>query len=160
MILRMLVLLLDVTAVDGKAPPQPLAAEISQSGGTIGRDGTNALTLPDSFNRVSRVHASVTFPAGYATISNASVSLPLRVRDVDLAFRESMLISANDTIEIGPYLIRAHFVEQRANDAIPALLTDANFKQQTQYRTEIPAKNSYLLTPFSFSSITFKNSSP
>lgn len=135
----MLVLVLIVTAVDGIASPRPMSAEIPPSGGTIGRDDFNVLALPDSFNRVSRVHAAISFPAGYATISNVSVTLPLRVRDIDLAFRESVLISANDSIEIGPYVIHAQLVERSVDDAPVALQTETNFKQQTVHRAQIPA---------------------
>ncbi len=135
----MLVLVLSVDTVDGIPPSRPLSATIPASGGRIGRDDTNTLVLPDSFSRVSRVHAAISFPAGYATISNASVTLPLRVGDVDLAYRESVLVSADDNIEIGPYVIRAEFVEQSAKVTTPGPITEMQFERRTERRSAVAA---------------------
>lgn len=135
----MLALLLSVATVDGAAPPQPLEATVSATGGSLGRDDENTLVLPDSFSRVSRVHAAISFPAGYATISNASMSLPLRVGDVDLAYRESVLLKENDSIEIGPYVIRAQFVERQVVSETQFRRTELRTEQRTMRRTAIPA---------------------
>lgn len=133
----MLALVLLVATVDGVAPPEPMSVTIPDTGGTIGRDQTNALALPDSFSRVSRVHAAISFPAGYATISNASVTLPLRVGDVDLAFRESKLMSANDAIEIGPYVLRIQFVERSTHVVAPSPITEVQYERRTERRDMI-----------------------
>ena len=135
----MLALVLTVASVDGAAPPQPLSVTIPVTGGAIGRDSSNTLALPDAFSRVSRVHAMISFPAGYATISNASLTLPLRVGDVDLVYRESVLLVADDTIEIGPYIIRALFVERSVDTKTQGPRTDVRYEQRTVRRTAISA---------------------
>ena len=135
----MLALVLAVASVDGVAPPQPLSVTIPATGGAIGRDSSNTLALPDAFSRVSRVHAMVSFPAGYATISNASLTLPLRVGDVDLVYRESVLLVSDDTIEIGPYIIRALFVERSVDTKTQGPHTEVRYEQRTVRRTAISA---------------------
>ncbi len=135
----MLVLVLSVVTVDGASPPHPLSATFPASGGSIGRDESNTLVLPDSFNRVSRVHAAVSFPAGYATISNASVTLPLRVGDSDLAYRESVLVTADGNIEIGPYVICAEFVERSAKVMTSGPTTEVHFDRRSERRTAVAA---------------------
>ena len=135
----MLALVLAVVSVDGAAPPQPLSVTIPATGGAIGRDTSNTLALPDAFSRVSRVHASISFPAGYATISNSSLTLPLRVGDVDLVYRESVLLVADDTIEIGPYIIRALFVEGSVDAKTQGPRTEVRYEQRTVRRTAISA---------------------
>ena len=135
----MLALVLSVASVDGANPSQPISATFPDSGGTMGRGDENTLVLPDSFSRVSRVHAAITFPAGYATISNASMTLPLRVRDVELAYRESLLLKADDSIEIGPYLIRVTFAEREiVNPESSGPRIERRSEQRTARRAAIP----------------------
>jgi len=75
-------------------------------GGTIGRDEGNTLVLQDKHRRVSRLHASITFPEGLPTIANASTSLPVTVGSTVLAYGQKMQLSGGDLIEIGPFLLR------------------------------------------------------
>ena len=101
-------IILKVVTVDAALPVQALARSFDASGGTIGRDDTNALALPDKHRRVSRLHATISFPAGVPTITNSSSSLPISVGEQQLDFGESMPIHHGAMIEVGPYILQAH----------------------------------------------------
>jgi FHA domain-containing protein len=75
-------------------------------GGTIGRDEGNTLVLQDKHRRVSRLHASITFPEDLPTITNASSSLPVTVSTSVLSYGQKTQLSAGDLIEIGPFVLR------------------------------------------------------
>ena len=101
-------LILKVISVDAALPTQALSRSFDANGGTIGRDESNTLSLPDRHRRVSRLHATVSFPGGVATITNSSTSLPISVGEQALDFGESMPIIHGANIEIGPYILQAH----------------------------------------------------
>src|SRR4029079_8951651 len=75
---RMPQITLDLVSLDSK-PLVGLSRRFEGAGGTIGRDAGNTLALPDSHRRVSRLHASITFPDGVPTITNSSAVLPIGV---------------------------------------------------------------------------------
>lgn len=100
-------LTLTVLTVDALAPAQRLVALFDARGGTIGRDEGNSMALPDRHRRVSRLHATVSFPGGIPTLTNSSTSLPILVGDQQLDSGESMLIVNGTQIEIGPYVLLA-----------------------------------------------------
>ncbi|MEO7252858.1 MAG: type VI secretion system-associated FHA domain protein TagH [Casimicrobium sp.] len=110
-------IILKVVTVDAAQPAQAFARSFDASGGTIGRDDTNALALPDKHRRVSRLHATISFPAGVPTITNSSSSLPISVGEQQLDFGESMPIHHGVLIEVGPYILQAHSL---SFDATPA----------------------------------------
>jgi len=101
---------LEVVSIDS-APVPDRRCCFSGVGGTIGRDEGNTLVLQDKHRRVSRLHASVTFPDGVPTIANASTTLPISVGSTLLNHGEKIRLSAGDLIEIGPFVLRA-----RANE--------------------------------------------
>lgn len=101
-------IILKVVSVDAALPAQAFARSFDASGGTIGRDESNTLSLPDKHRRVSRLHATVSFPAGVPTITNSSTSLPISVGEQQLDYGDSMPISHGASIEIGPYILQAH----------------------------------------------------
>jgi len=111
-------IILKVVTVDAAQPAQALARSFDASGGTIGRDDTNALALPDKHRRVSRLHATISFPAGVPTITNSSTSLPISVGEQQLDFGESMPIHHGAMIEVGPYILQAHSLSLDASPAI------------------------------------------
>lgn len=111
-------IILKVVTVDAAQPVQALARSFDANGGTIGRDDTNALALPDKHRRVSRLHATISFPAGVPTITNSSTSLPISVGEQQLDFGESMPINHGAMIEVGPYILQAHSLSL---DAAPAV---------------------------------------
>jgi FHA domain-containing protein len=111
-------LTLQVISVDANAPDGVMVRTFGQEGGSLGRDDANFFVLPDKHRRVSRLHASVSFPGGVATITNASASLAITVGDVLLEHGESMPLVTGATIEIGPYLLQARL----GNEQVPAQL--------------------------------------
>jgi len=92
-------------------------------GGTIGRDEGNTLVLQDKHRRVSRLHASITFPEDQPTITNASTSLPVTVGTSVLAYGQKMRLAAGDLIEIGPFVLRVR--AQASQDIEDAFLAHA-----------------------------------
>ncbi len=101
-------LTLQVVSIDAAPVAQPTMHAFEESGGSIGRDDTNFLSLPDKHRRVSRLHATISFPGGMPTITNSSTSLPLSVGEQQLDGGESMPITQGALIEIGPYILQAH----------------------------------------------------
>ena len=96
---------LDVVSVDSTPVPDR-SCHFTGVGGTIGRDEGNTLVLQDKHRRVSRLHASITFPDGVATIANASTTLPISVGSTVLNHGEKVRLNAGDSIEIGPFILR------------------------------------------------------
>jgi FHA domain-containing protein len=99
---------LQVVSLDASPVAQPMTRAFESDGGTIGRDDTNMLALPDKHRRVSRLHATISFPGGMPTITNSSSSLPISVGEQQLDSGDSMPIGHGTLIEIGPYILRAH----------------------------------------------------
>jgi FHA domain-containing protein len=101
-------LTLQVVSIDAVPVAQSTVRAFDSSGGSIGRDDTNFFALPDKHRRVSRLHATISFPGGMPTITNSSTSLPLSVGEQQLDGGESLPITQGALIEIGPYVLMAH----------------------------------------------------
>ncbi len=112
---------LDVLTFDSVPLPVARSCRFDGDGGTIGRDEVNTLVLEDMHRRVSRLHATITFPAGVPTLTNASTSLQLCVGDETLDGGQALGLSAGDTVEIGPYVLRV-----RSTEAIDILMPTQN----------------------------------
>ncbi len=106
---------LEVLSLDSNPLPERRCV-FSGVGGTIGRDAGNTLVLQDKHRRVSRLHASITFPQDLPTITNASTSLPVTVGTSVLAYAQKMQLSAGDRIEIGPFILRVRAPASKAID--------------------------------------------
>jgi len=111
-------LTLKVVSVDAVAPQEAYSRAFDSNGGTIGRDDSNSMPLPDKHRRVSRLHATISFPGGVATVTNSSTSLPISVAEQQLDSGESAPIANGTLIEIGPYILQASF-------ALPGQLASA-----------------------------------
>ncbi|MBP9905607.1 MAG: type VI secretion system-associated FHA domain protein TagH [Rhodoferax sp.] len=96
---------LEVVSIDS-VPASDRRCAFSGVGGTIGRDEGNTMVLQDKHRRVSRLHASITFPDGVPTVANASTTLPISVGTTLLNHGEKMRLHAGDLIEIGPFVLR------------------------------------------------------
>ena len=107
-------LVLQVVSLDAAPPSQMVVRAFGDGGGTIGRDDTNSLALPDKHRRVSRLHATISFPGGIATITNSSTSLPISVGEQQVDSGESMPIANGALIEIGPYVLQAKITSASA----------------------------------------------
>ena len=115
-------LTLQVVSIDAAPVGQRTLHSFDDSGGSIGRDESNFLALPDKHRRVSRLHATISFPGGTPTITNSSTSLPLSVGEQQLDGGESMPITQGALIEIGPYILQAHLEQVAAAAATPAMI--------------------------------------
>lgn len=96
---------LEVLTLDSVPLSELRRCRFDSNGGTIGRDEVNTLVLEDVHRRVSRLHATITFPAGIPTITNASTSLQMGVGELTLDCGKAMHLSAGDMLEIGPYVL-------------------------------------------------------
>lgn len=144
-------LTLQVVSIDAAPVEQPMLHAFDDSAGSIGRDETNFLVLPDKHRRVSRLHATISFPGGMPTITNSSTSLPLAVGEQQLDGGESMPITQGALIEIGPYILQAHVgavsrelsptvsgARAGARDALPTVMPPAATP------AALPASNAFL----------------
>ena len=105
---------LDLVSMDSTPLPTPRSCRFEGLGGTIGRDEGNTLVLQDKHRRVSRLHASVTFPDGVATIANASTTLPISVGTKVLAGGHKAVLAEGDQIEIGPFVLKVRAAKMDA----------------------------------------------
>ncbi len=104
-------LVFDVAALDYVFPALPRTCAIGPGGGTLGRDERNTLVLPDRYQRVSRLHAEITFVRGVPILSNRSRTLVVNVGDQELLPGDSAIVQDEDVIEVGPYLLSARLRE-------------------------------------------------
>jgi FHA domain-containing protein len=95
---------LDLVSLDNK-PLAGLSRRFEGSGGTIGRDEGNTLALPDAQRRVSRLHATISFPGGVPTITNSSAVLPIGVDGMQLDCGQAMPLEPGMSLNIGPYAL-------------------------------------------------------
>lgn len=113
-------LVFDVTALDYVFPALPRTCAMGLAGGTVGRDERNTLVLPDRYQRVSRLHAEITFVRGVPILSNRSRSLVVNVGEQEVLPGDSAIVQDDDLIEIGPYLLTARL---HHGQRIPATVT-------------------------------------
>ncbi len=116
---------LSVLSIDSLSPPTIISVRFDKDGGTIGRDEGNTMALPDKLRRVSRLHGTITFVDGKATLSNSSTSLPIMVGEQQLDYGEAIRINDGMHIEFGPYVLVAALASARpavppARDALIA----------------------------------------
>ncbi len=142
-------LTLQVVSIDAAPVGQPTLHTFDESGGSIGRDETNVLALPDKHRRVSRLHATISFPGGMPTITNSSTSLPLSVGEQQLDGGESMPITQGALIEIGPYILQAHVGAM--GSAAPPPVPPAHAIRRDVLPTVMPA--AILAAPPAFSQV-------
>lgn len=114
-------LVFDVAALDYVFPALPRTCTIGLSGGTLGRDERNTLVLPDRYQRVSRLHAEITFVRGVPILSNKSRTLVVNVGDQEVLPGDSAIVQDEDVIEIGPYLLNARLHDGRRTN-VPVLV--------------------------------------
>ncbi len=117
-------LTLQVISVDTNPPDGLMRRTFGVNGGSIGRDESNFFMLPDQHRRVSRLHATVSFPGGVATITNASSSLTVEVGDVQLERGDSVPLLNGALVEIGPYMLRAIFDADNVIASAPSHVND------------------------------------
>lgn len=112
-------LILEIAALDYVFPAPLRICAIGPTGGTIGRDERNTFVLPDRYQRVSRLHAEVTFVRGVPILSNRSATLVVNVGEQEVDPGESAIVQDEDVIEVGPYLLYAHVKDERPPTPAP-----------------------------------------
>jgi FHA domain-containing protein len=98
---------IEVTSYNGLPPVQPICAELSEQGGSIGRADSNALVLPDLEKHISRLHASIIFRGGSFVIQDHGTVTPVYVNGRPLGNGQEAVIVSGDEIGIGCYMLRA-----------------------------------------------------
>ena len=110
-------LVFDIAALDYVFPALPRTCAIGLTGGTLGRDERNTLVLPDRYQRVSRLHAEITFVRGVPILSNKSRTLVVTVGDQEVLPGNSAIVQDDDVVEVGPYLLNARIRDSRCSAA-------------------------------------------
>ena len=98
---------IQVTSYNGLPPVQPISAEFSEQGGSIGRADNNTLALPDPEKHISRLHASIISRNGTLVIQDHGTVTPVYVNGRQLGNGQEAVIANGDEIAIGGYLLRA-----------------------------------------------------
>jgi FHA domain-containing protein len=95
-----------VISYNGLPPVQPISAEIGEQGGSIGRDDSNTLVLPDLAKHISRLHAAITFRGGNFVIQDRGTVTPVYVNGQELGNGQETVIVAGYEIAIGGFKLR------------------------------------------------------
>ncbi|MCM2252316.1 MAG: type VI secretion system-associated FHA domain protein TagH [Ramlibacter sp.] len=95
---------LDLVSLDDK-PVAGASCRFEGAGGTIGRDEGNTLALPDPHRRVSRLHATISFPHDVPTITNSSTVLTIDAGGAQLKSGQAMPLAQGMRLGIGPYVL-------------------------------------------------------
>jgi len=109
------VLTIEVIAVHGRPPAAPIAARFTESGGTIGRDASCTLMLPDPERRISRRHAVITCRDNQLFLRSQGV-MPITLNGSPLGFDAETPIAQGDRFEIGDFTLQ---VRAEASDTAP-----------------------------------------
>ena len=112
------VLTIEVTAINGARPPVPMSAQFDQTGGSIGRDASCTLVLPDPEKRISRRHAVIVFAAGTFRLRNQGSAIAVLLNGQPVDYGAEVPLASGDRIEIGEFALR---VQPAMATAAPAL---------------------------------------
>lgn len=105
------VLRISVIQVNGFPPASPLAHEFDESGGTIGRDDSNALTLPDPGRHISRMQAQVQYDGTrYVLVDHGGN--PTQLNGRPLGKGASATLRDGDEIGIADYTLRVEVLRE------------------------------------------------
>ena len=100
---------------------QPITAQFSADGGSVGRGDHNTLARPDPERHISRQQAEISVNASGYQIRNVGSANPITVRGQALARGESAPLAHSDQIRIGGYLLEVVAEPELPGEA----LTDA-----------------------------------
>ena len=110
-------IMIEVISVNGQPPVGPLAAEVDELGGNIGRADGNTLVLSDPDKMISRRHASIAFRGGRYVICDHGTGTPVYVNGRALGNGQESPIDVGDEIRIGGFTLA---VRPGARAASPA----------------------------------------
>jgi FHA domain-containing protein len=94
----------------GQAMQPPLAAEFGNSGGTIGRDASCTLVLPDPYKHISRVQAEISQAHGIFVITDRGSSNPVLKDGQEIGRNRQAPIGDGDLLTIGDYEVEVAIV--------------------------------------------------
>lgn len=105
---------------------EPLHAEFTAPGGTLGRSPENHLALPDPARAICRVQAAIRINAADATgfLVNLSGMSAVSVNGRPVARDQEVPLNPGDELEIGAYRLRAETLAPTVDAAPPAAVTD------------------------------------
>lgn len=104
---------IEVVAFDGRPPTLELAAEFDELGGTIGRDASCTLVLPDPEKRISRRHGVVVLRDGRYVLRDEGSAIPIRHNGRAVGVGHEVALAPGDQIDIGAYALRVSVVPAR-----------------------------------------------
>ncbi len=103
------------------APVLPVAGQLPEEGGSIGRGEGNAVVLPDPMRLLSRRHLLFKpDDKGGHVLTNISASNPALLNDLPVAPGESRAVSHGDQIRIGGYLLELRVSGAGAEEGRPS----------------------------------------
>ena len=140
---------IDVVSMDAVPLPVARSCRFDSPGGTIGRDETNTLVLPDKYRRVSRSQATVAFSADGPSVTNSSTSLSISVGEKVLEFGQSLPLTVGCALEIGPYILNVSSIMGSDDSGVPGVcepLPDKAVDPPKVTAQEIPLPSSQGLT--------------
>lgn len=101
-------LMIRVKSFKGQALQVPTGKEFGADGGSIGREPTNLLILPDPDRLVSRTHAQIRFDRGSYILTDTG-SNPLFVNSQAVGRGNTVALSDGDVIKIGEYELAVEY---------------------------------------------------
>jgi len=108
------VLRITVIKVNGYAPANSLAQEFDERGGTIGREDSNALVLPDPNRHISRMQAQVQFDGTRFMLIDHGGN-PTQLNGRPLGKGNSATLRDGDEITIAEYSLRVEVLRESAH---------------------------------------------
>lgn len=102
---------ISVIQVNGCPPASPLTHDFDERGGTIGRDDSNALMLPDPGRHISRMQAQVQYDgSSYVLVDHGGN--PTQLNGRPLGKGTSATLRDGDEIGIADYTLRVELIRQ------------------------------------------------
>jgi FHA domain-containing protein len=96
-------LIVEVAAVNGAPPAVPMSAQFEAAGGSIGRDPTCTLMLPDPEKRISRRHVLIAGAGGRFSLRNQGSAIAVLLNGRQVEYGSEVPVAGGDRIDIGAY---------------------------------------------------------
>lgn len=106
-----MVLRISMVAIKGVAPVLPLSAEFDERGGSIGRDASNQMVLPDPERHLSRVQALIKNQGGEFLLIDQGGN-PTSVNGSPLGKGQSSLLRDGDRIEMAEFVLSVELLRK------------------------------------------------
>lgn len=101
-------LTIEVVAIHGTPPPVPISARFDADGGSIGRDSSCTLVLPDIEKRISRRHAQVMWRDGQFRLRNQGSAIAVSINGSPVEYGAEAVLHGGDRIDIGEFALQIH----------------------------------------------------